>query len=123
MLILGLAIFGLIVLVLAVVAIRANGRLARSGSANERWLITRQWFRLASLVLGTGSFFISYPLQNQGETWRVLGFPFFAAAFDPYGADYLGLTTIPAMSGNFLFFAALPQLILWATGRRVSRDT
>ncbi|SDQ93885.1 hypothetical protein SAMN05216569_2637 [Pseudoxanthomonas sp. CF125] len=46
-----------------------------------------------------------------------MGFPFFAAAFDPRGADYVGIATIPAIIGNFVFFLALPQLILWATGR------
>lgn len=120
MLILGFAIFGLLGIVFAVVAIRANRRIASSG-AGERWLAARRWSGLVGVALGIGSYFIWYPLQDHGETWRVMGFPFFAAAFDSRGSDYVGLTTIPAVIGNFLFFAAIPQFILWATGRYRAR--
>jgi hypothetical protein len=76
---------------------------------------------LVALALGIGSFFISYPLKDHGETWRVIGVPFFVAAFDPRGFDYVGPTSGVAVIGNFLFFAALPQLILWATRHSWSR--
>jgi hypothetical protein len=117
MLILGFAIVGMLGIVLAAIAVGSNKRRAASGAATPHWLIARRWSGPLGLLLGIGSYFISYPLQDQGETWRVMGFPFFAAAFDPRGADYVGIATIPAIIGNFVFFLALPQLILWATGR------
>jgi hypothetical protein len=115
MLFLGFALLGLFGIVLAVVVIRSNRRIAREGTASARWLIARRWSGLLSIALGIGSYFIWYPLHDHGETWRVMGFPFFAAVFDPHGSDYVGITTIPAVIGNFLFFASLPQFILWAT--------
>ena len=121
MLILGFAIFGLLGIALAVVAVHSNRQRVVNGTATARWLAARRWSGLFGLVLGIGSYFISYPLQDQGETWRVMGFPFFAAAFDSRGSDYVGITTIPAIIGNFLFFLALPQLILWASGRSSGR--
>ena len=122
MLILAFAIAGLLGIVLAAIAAASNRRRAARGTAPSRWLIARRWSGPLGLLLGIGSYFISYPLQDHGETWRVMGFPFFAAAFDPYGADYVGITTIPAIIGNFVFFLALPQLILWATGRSRGRS-
>ena len=117
MLILVFSIFGLLGIVLAAIAAVSNRRRAASGTPTARWIIARRWSGRLGLLLGIGSIFVSYPLQHQGETWRVMGFPFFAAAFDSRGADYVGITTIPAMIGNFVFFFALPQIILWTTGR------
>ena len=122
MLVLGFAIFGLIGIVLAVVAIRSNRRTAMSGNPSKDWLLAHRLSGPIGLVLGVASYFIWYNVHDNGQTWRVMGFPFFAAAFDSQGSDYVGLTTIPAVIGNFLFFAALPQFVLWATGHRRGRS-
>jgi len=122
MLVLGFAAFGLFGIVLAVIAICANRHRAKCGAVSARWLVARRWSWLLGVALGIGSYFIWYPLHDGSETWRVMGFPFFAAAFDPHGSDYVGITTIPAVVGNFLFFAALPQFILWVTGRSRGRS-
>ena len=121
MLFLVLAIMGLLGIVLAVVAIRSNRQFAVSGQAKKDWLLARRISGPLGLILGAASYFIWYDFNYNGETWRVMGFPFFAAAFDPRGSDYVGITTIPAVVGNFLFFAVLPQLALWATGSRRGR--
>ena len=121
MMFLGFALFGLFGIVFAVAAIRANKRLAASGTASKDWLMARRLSGPIGLVLGIASYFIWYNVHDGGQTWRVMGFPFFAAAFDSRGSDYVGITTIPAVIGNFLFFAMLPQFILWVTGRRFSQ--
>ena len=121
MMVFGFAILGILGIVMAVFAIRSNRRLVATGSPNEDWLLARRLSGPIGIVLGVASYFIWYTLEDAGQTWRVMGFPFFAAAFDSRGSDYVGITTIPAVIGNFLFFAALPQLILWATGRRWGR--
>lgn len=121
MLILSFSILGLFGIAFAVVAVRSNRRRVVNGTATASWLVARRWSGLFGFVLGIGSYFISYPLQDQGETWQIMGFRFFAAVFDSRGSDYVGITTIPAIIGNFLFFLALPQLILWAFRRSRGR--
>jgi hypothetical protein len=91
MLVLGFATFGLFGIVLAVVAIRANRHRAKCGIVSARWLVARRWSWLLGAALGIGSYFLWYPLHDGGETWRVMGFPFFAAAFDSRGSDYVGI--------------------------------
>ena len=122
MLILAFAIFGLFGIAISVFAIRSNRRIATSGNPSKDWLLARRLSGPLGLILGIASYFIWYNLHDNGQTWRVMGFPFFAAAFDSQGADYVGFTTIPAAIGNFLFFAALPQFVLFATGRRYGRS-
>jgi hypothetical protein len=121
MLILALAILGLLGIAAAFVAMYFNRRRAASGLASRRWLIARRWSWLVGLLLGIGGYFIAYPMQDDGGTWRVIGFPFIAAAIDPQGADYVSVTTMPAVIGNFLFFLLLPQLVLWIAGRGRNR--
>ena len=107
---------------LAVFATRSNRRLVATGNPSKDWFLARRLSGPIGLVLGVASYFIWYTLEDAGQTWRVMGFPFFAAAFDSRGSDYVGITTIPAVIGNFLFFAALPQFVLWATGHRRGRS-
>ena len=120
--VIGFAVFGLIGIVLSVVAIRANRHVAMSGNPSKDWLFARRLSGPIGLALGLASYFIWYTVNDNGQTWRVMGFPFFAAAFDSDGFDYVGITTIPAVIGNFLFFAALPQFLLWAAAHRRSRS-
>lgn len=118
MLFLAFAILGLAGLVLAAFAWRSNRRFGASGAASQSWFRARRISRLAALSLAAASFFVSFPHRAESETYRVLGFPFVAAAFDEAGRDYVGPLTAPAMLANAVFFALLPQLALWFMARR-----
>jgi hypothetical protein len=118
---LGLAIFGFLWLVLAIVAIRANRRLAANGRASKGWLLVHRFSKLLGVVIGVAGVFIRYNFSENGQQWTILGFPFLAGVFDSHGADYAGILTLPATIGNFLFFAVIPQFILWVVGARSNR--
>ncbi len=118
MLFLAFALLGLGGLVLAAIAWRANRRFGASGAASQSWLRARRISWMASLFLAAASCFVSFPHRAESETYRVFGFPFFAAAFDEAGRDYVGPLTAPAMLGNAVFFALLPQFALWFMARR-----
>ena len=109
------AICGLVGIALGVAAWRSNRRNAASAKVSRSWLLLRRWAWVLGLVLGMASYFIWYPYDVGMERYRVMGFPFMAAAFDAAGRDYVGPITPLAIIGNFLFFALTPQLVLWVT--------
>jgi hypothetical protein len=118
MLFLTFAILGILGLIAGVVALRRNRSFAATEQAHKSWVQLRRWSWLVSLALAVGSYFISFSYQAEAEVYRVLGFPFFAAAFDEAGRDYIGPLTVPAMIGNAVFFALLPHIALWLSSRR-----
>lgn len=105
----GLHLLGLAILVANVVALQRNQRDIASAVSSFRirlgtWLI--------GIVLATASFFASYPL---GDTHRIVGFPFMAAAWEKHGdhwEDFVGPLTIPAYLANAILALTLPQLAL-----------
>lgn len=122
MMLLAFAICGLVGIALGIAAWRSNGRSAASGNVARGWLLLRRWAWVLGLVLGGASYFIWYPYDAGTERYRVMGFPFMAAAFDSAGRDYVGSITPLAIIGNFLFFALTPQLMLWVAARMAHRS-
>jgi len=79
-----------------------------------RWVI--------GIALGFGSYFLRYPLEGGKDLYTVYGIPFVSYAFDSKGHDYVGPLTIPAVALNFVTWALLPQLFLWAFSRNAPKQ-
>lgn len=106
---LALHLFGLASLVAGVVALLRNQRDVASPRLSLR---VRLGTWVIGLSLATASLFVSYPL---GDTHRIVGFPFMAAAWEKHGdnwEDFVGPLTIPAYLANALLALTLPQLAL-----------
>jgi hypothetical protein len=78
---------------------------------------------LIGFVVGAATWpatgFMRYPMRTEDGIGWAVGFPFIVAYFDPGGADFVGLFTMPAVVGNFFFWFLLPQTILyWVWKRR-----
>jgi len=104
----GLHLLGLAILVASVVALRRNQRDVASPRLSLR---VRLGTWILGLVLATASLFVSYPL---GDTHRIVGFPFMAAAWEKHGdhwEDFVGPLTIPAYLANAILALTLPQLV------------
>ena len=109
-------LLGLAFLVSGVLAFVANRRAYRSGAVSlPVWKRMYQWRWLAMVVVGLGVNYFSYPMTGSGgEHYRVIGFPFMAAAFDSNGADYVSSMTPWFFGLDVVTCAFVPDLCLWA---------
>jgi hypothetical protein len=114
---------GLAVLIFGAVAFVKNRQYAKTPSAPPvGWLSLYRWRWAPALLLGVAAYYFSYSTTGQdGELYKVIGFPFVAAAFDSHGADYVGPLTVPFMLLDVFTWAVLPDLglLIWRiAGRR-----
>ncbi|MEW5722482.1 MAG: hypothetical protein AB1896_05215 [Thermodesulfobacteriota bacterium] len=121
-----LLIFVALVLAAAEFAAAWSNRTAyRGNQAPPTWKRFYRWRWLAGLPFAALSVFVSYPLAFGAESYRVIGFPLMAAAFDEAGRDYVGPFTGVFMFINAVLWYFLPSLLLfgWAfiLGRRPGR--
>jgi hypothetical protein len=110
-----LAVLGLAEIVVGALAFRWVRR-ASDESPGVRLSIARGVALFLGAVLGLASWpltgALSYPYAASREVGRVAGLPFMAAYFDAAGRDFVGPLTLPAVLGNAVFWALLPQLVL-----------
>lgn len=124
--VLALMLTGVVVLAASIWAWRKNRKVV----VNEMPSLWRAFWRLRWVIgvaLGIGSYFLRYPLDGTTDRYMVYGVPFMSYAFDQRGHDYVGPSTMPALALNFVTWAMLPQLVLWAftlrkRNRRQSND-
>jgi len=120
MLPLGFAAAGLILTFLGVTAtVRNIGDLSDPAQGSSRWL------GLVAGLAGIGLACVCYRASySYSDTLRIWGFPFFAAAFEKEGdnwLDFVGPMTGPASLGNALFGFVLPQLVVRIVRHRRSK--
>ena len=106
------------VLLIAVefVATRSNRRAHIESAVKGAWSVVyrRRW--VIGIPFALASCLVSYPYPAETETYRVLGFPLPAAAFNEAGHDYVSILTIPIFIADALIWYFIPQIILffWA---------
>jgi len=83
-------------------------------------------FLMGGLVIGAATwpltYWMTYPISNEGERWWVVGFPFLVAVFDSEGRDYVGPLTMPGVVANGLFWFLVPQIVLVRLRHRPQPD-
>ena len=119
-----LALVGLIGLALgawALVSILTARRLLRPPHWWVRCLVTLVAGLFLGWVVWRYQLLVGYPLPLGGQRWWVVGIPFFAAAFDSHGHDFLGSLTLPALVGNSVFWFLVPQIALFFYARAYTK--
>ena len=102
-------------------AAKKNRAILREGVPPKKWQQAYRWRWLIGVPFAVASAFVSYPMAGETETYKVMGFPLFVAAFDEAGRDYVGPFTGPFFIGNAVIWYFLPQVALFAwakLGRR-----
>jgi hypothetical protein len=117
------AYLGPAVLALGVVAFVANRRLPAAVALPPYWRRLHRWRWLLVLLLAVAAVFCVYPVTGRaGAHYRVWGFPFMAAVFDPRGSEYVSSLSPLLIGLDVLTWALLPDLFLWGwrvyAGRR-----
>ncbi len=118
-----LAILGLVGIIAGIYSsIKANS-IFKEMNTPTNWKRTRIVIIIVGLVIGMATwpltYWMGYPIIINEENWRIVGLPFFVAAFDSAGRDYVGVLTMPGVIANSVFWALMPQmgLYLWAKKR------
>ena len=109
-----LALVGFVVFWLEIVASQRIRAANAQGYVNPKWHLLFRWRYLVGTFFAVLSVFAQYPMTSTTETYRVIGIPFFVAAFDQAGRDYVGPLTPFAFLGNLVVWFFLPSLFLWA---------
>lgn len=109
-------IIALLIIASEVFSARANKRTKQTGTVGKEWLRVYRWRWLTGIPFAVASAFIYYPMSGKTETYKVLGFPLFVAAFDEAGRDYVGPFTGPFFIGNAVIWFFIPHFFLsvWA---------
>jgi hypothetical protein len=120
--VLALMLIGVVVLAASIWAWRRNRKLVILEMPPLLRVFWR-WRWVIGIALGISSYFLRYSLDGTTDRYMVHGVPFMSYAFDQRGHDYIGPLTMPALVLNFVTWAMLPQLILWAfTFRKSNRS-
>jgi len=106
---------GVILLVLCPIAFVSNLRSRGSTAAiSALWRRVYWWRWVLAIPLGIAGYFGTYTgVGDGGEVYRILGFPFPAAAFDSAGRDYVSPLTPLLLVLDAILLALLPDLFLW----------
>ena len=124
--IIGLAIIGLIGIVAGIYSTVKTRNIFEENEHPKNWSKIRIFLLVAGLVVGIATwpltYWMGYPININEENWRIVGIPFFVAAFDSAGRDYVGLLTMPSVIANSVFWALLPQLVLLLWAKREKRN-
>ena len=120
-----LALLGIAGLVLGIWALVAAFLTARRPVRPSHWWIRCLITFVSGLLLGWAAWhfqlLLGYPLTLDHQRWWLVGVPFFAAAFDSHGRDFLGSLTLPALVGNSVFWFLVPQITLFFYARAYAK--
>ena len=105
------------------IAARSNRRTHVESAIKGAWSVVYRWRWVMGIPFALASFLVSYPYPGNTETYRVLGFPLPAAAFNEAGHDYVSSLTIPIFIADALIWYFVPQILLfcWAIVLRRKR--
>lgn len=119
-----LAVFGLVVLALALASLFYVQRVSRTGMRLPNWKRGRRIALAAGLVLAVTSMFFSYPFPDrEGRPAAAMGVPFFMGYIDHVGQRHYGLLSAPGIALNLAFWCLLPQIPLALLARRHRAET
>ena len=119
-----LIVVAILIVAIEVFAAKRNRMVQKEGLAAAKWKQVYRWRWLIGIPFAVASAFVSYPMAGETESYKVMGFPLFVAAFDEAGRDYVGPFTGPFFVGNAVIWYFLPQVILyvWVKLRRQNNE-
>ena len=104
---------GVLLLAVEAFATWKNRRLAQRATSAKRWCLFYRWRYVGGAILAVASVFMGYPMYVDAERYWVVGVPFFVAAFDSSGTDFVGPFTVPLLVANAVVWLLFPNLLLW----------
>jgi len=123
-----LAVLGLVGIVASIYASTKTKNIFKESERPKNWNKIRIFAFIIGGVIGVATwpltYWMGYPIEINEENWRIVGMPFFVAAFDSIGRDYVGVLTMPGVIANSIFWALLPQLglFLWAKRKNTNQN-
>ena len=105
-------ILAILLIVSEIISVRKNRVTNADVRTGRYWKSLYRWQWLIGFPFAAASLFVSYSYSGETETYRILGFPLPAVAFDSSGLDYVSVLTVPWFIVNAAIWYFLPQLIL-----------
>ncbi len=117
-----LLIFAIVLIAAEVISANKNRQIRRKNGGTGAWQKVYRWRWVIGIPFAVVSVFVSYPMSGETESYRVIGFPLIAAAFDNVGHDYVGPLTGFSLLGNAFIWYFFPQIPLYVWARAVRGD-
>jgi hypothetical protein len=71
-----------VIIVGEIIVGKNNRHFKRNELIAVAWLKVYRWLWLIGIPFAIASIFVSYPIPGENESYRAIGFPLIAAAFD-----------------------------------------
>ncbi len=116
-------LLGLAIFITEIVSAIKNIKFKKATVMKSTWKRSYWWSWAVGIPLAVSSVFMIYKItSDSGETYSIIGLPFFAGAFNSKGADFVSPLTPLFMLANIIFWLLIPQLYMWVWSFRIKGE-